>query len=161
MVKTKDPKGLQIRHAEDSDIRNLVCLENECFRTYYKEHRFSEAEFIDYLYKKQTILLAAILNSSVIGYVAGSVKTSRSQLLARLDSIAVFPKFRRKGVGKQLMQSFVEEAKQQTCKRIILEIAAINENGILFFSRLGFRRIRRLPEYYGEGLDGVLMRLDI
>jgi len=161
MVNPKYLKALQIQWTKGCDILDLVFLERECFDTYYREHRFNEANFVDYLHNKRAIFLVAILNSSLIGYVAGSVRTSQSQLSSWLDSIAVLRTSREKGVGDQLMQCFIEEVKRRACKRVMLEVAVANENGILFFSRRGFRKIRHLPAYYGEGLDGVLMRLDI
>lgn len=161
MVNQKRHQALQIRWAKEDDIRDLVFVENECFHSHYREHRFNEAEFIDYLRKKQRIFLVAILNSSVVGYVAGSLGTSRSQSSASLDSIAVLPTSRGKGVGERLMKRFIEEAKRGACKRIMLEVAVVNESGILFFSKQGFQKIRRLPAYYGEALDGVLMKLEI
>ena len=161
MANSKDLKALQIRGVRECDILDLVSLEKECFNTYYKEHRFNEADFVDYLRKKKAIFLVAILDSFLVGYVAGLVRTSQSQLSASLDSIAVLPKSQGSGVGDRLMHRFIEEAKQQGCKRIMLDIAAANENGIRFFSRRGFQRIRRLPTYYGKELDGILMKLDI
>ncbi len=44
---------------------------------------------------------------------------------------------------------------------ILLEVAAANSDGLRFFSKRGFLRIRDLPGYYGRGLDGVLMGLSI
>ncbi len=162
MVNRKGRKVLQIRWARECDVHELVILEGECFDVYYyREHRFDEIKFNDYLQKKVSILLVAVLNSCVIGYAAGSVHTSRVQLVAFLDGIAVSPRTREKGVGSQLLRCFIEEAKQQACKKVMLEVAMANEEGILFFSRRGFRKIRNLSEFYGKGLDGVLMELDI
>jgi ribosomal protein S18 acetylase RimI-like enzyme len=161
MTNSKDIKALQIRGARECDILDLVSLEKECFDTYYQEHRFNEAEFVNYLRKKKAIFLVAILDSFLVGYVVGLVRTSQSQLSASLDSIAVLLRSRGSGVGDQLMQRFIEEAKRRACKRIMLDVAAPNENGIRFFSRRGFQRIRCLPAYYGKELDGILMKLDI
>jgi ribosomal-protein-alanine N-acetyltransferase len=161
MAKSKDLKALKIRWAKECDIPHLVLLEKDCFDTYYREHRFNEAEFTDYLHKKGAIFFVAVLNSSIIGYVAGLVGTSQSQLSAYLDSIAALPTSRKKGIGDRLMQFFIEEAKRRACKSIMLHIATANENGILFFSRRGFQRIRLRQAYYGKGLDGILMKLNI
>jgi len=162
MINRKGRKVLQIRRARECDVHELVILEEECFDVYYyREHRFDETKFNDYLQKKGYILLVAVLNSCLIGYVAGLAHTSRVQLVAFLDSIAVSPSAREKGVGRQLLRHFIEEAKQQACKKVMLEVAMANEEGILFFSRRGFRKIRNLSEFYGKGLDGVLMELDV
>jgi len=161
MVKPKGRMALQIRRAKGSDIPGLVFVEKECFDSYYREHRFKEAQFADYLNRKGAILFVAVFDSSLVGYVAASVKNSRSQLSAWLDSIAVLPASRRRGIGYQLMRRFTKEAKRRACKSVMLQVAAANENGILFFSRQGFRKVRHLPGYYGKGLDGILMKLDI
>ncbi len=99
MARPKKLKALQIRRARECDILDLVALEKVCFDTYYRELRFDDEVFMFYLRKNNVIFLVAILNSSLIGYVAGLVRTSRSQLSASLDSIAVLPNSRRKGSG--------------------------------------------------------------
>ncbi len=161
MVQSEDFKALKIRRAKECDIPHLALLEKDCFDTYYREHRFNEADFTDYLHKKGAIFFVAVLNSSIIGYAAGLVGTSQSQFSAYLDSIAVLPKSRKRGIGDQLLQCFIEEAKQRACKRIMLHVATANEDGILFFSRRGFQKIRFRRAYYGKGLDGILMKLNI
>ncbi|KPK76629.1 MAG: hypothetical protein AMJ79_05985 [Phycisphaerae bacterium SM23_30] len=161
MVDQKGLKALQFREAKESDIDDLVSLERQCFDTYYREHRFNEEDFMDYLCRKGAILLVAILNSTLIGYAAGLVRTSTSQPSATLDSIAVLPPSRKKGVGDKLMQRFLEEVKKRRCRKVALTVAVANENGVLFFKRRGFQRIRRLPAYYGKELDGILMKIDL
>lgn len=154
-------RKFEIRRVREQDLDTLVALENECFNTYYREHRFTREDFGDYLSREKTILLAGISQLSIIGYAAGHVSTARSQTLARLDSLAVLPPERNKGFGSKLMHRFIEEAKHRACEKILLEVAAANQSGISFFSNIGFHRIRRLPSYYGKGLDGILMKLEI
>lgn len=161
MVDRRESNPLHIRQAQDYDIAELVSLENECFGTYYRDHRFSERDFTAYLQSGRHILIVATQNSSVVGYVAGLVRVSRSGPSASLDSLAVLPPWRRKSIGNRLLQTFVEQARQRACKRITLEVAFPNRSGILFFSRQGFRRVRRISSYYGEGLDGIRMEREI
>ncbi|MFB0524273.1 MAG: N-acetyltransferase family protein [Phycisphaerae bacterium] len=161
MGNQKESKALRIRLANERDTCELVSLENECFDTYYRQHRFSKTHFTYYIQNDQVIFLVAILNSSIIGYVAGSIRVSRFQPSAHLDSIAVSPLHQRRGIGSQLMQRYIEEAKQQDCTSVILEVAVVNKNGVLFFAHEGFEKVRMLRGYYGEGLDGILMKLDL
>ena len=153
---------LQIRQADECDIRNLVHLDDECFDTYYYEKtKLSKSDFQDYLRWNQSVLLVAVLDSHIIGYVAGTIHTSRAQPTAHLDSIAVSSVTQQRGIGSQLLYFFIQEAKRQACKMIMLEVATANKEGLRFFSKRGFREIADLPEYYGRGLDGVLMGLSI
>ena len=152
----------EIRQANKSDIPNLVDLYDECFDTYYYEKtKFSKSDFQNYLRWKKSILLVAILDSCTIGYVAGTVRTSRVRSTAHLDSIAVSSKARRKGIGSQLLYLFIQEAKQRACMMVLLEVAKANKEGQGFFSKRVFQKIVDLPEYYGRGINGVLMELHV
>lgn len=149
---------LQIRQAETCDIRDLVDLDDECFDTYYyQKTKFDNAHFQNYLSGKKSILLVAVRDSGVVGYVAGAVRTSRRRSIAHLDSIAVTSTARQKGIGSQLLHLFTQEARRRACNLIMLEVATDNKEGLRFFSKRGFLKIRDLPGYYGSDLNGVLM----
>lgn len=67
---------LEIRQANESYIRDLVDLDNECFDTYYYEKtKFSESDFEAYLCCKMSLLLVAVRDSCLVGYVAGTIRT--------------------------------------------------------------------------------------
>jgi len=53
---TQEMEELKIREARNIDVVELVGLENECFDTYYREHKFNEVEFAEYLHKKKVII---------------------------------------------------------------------------------------------------------
>ena len=152
----------EIRQADESDIPDLVELDNECFDTYYyKKTKFSESDFQAYLVCRKSILLVAVRDSCLVGYVAGTLRTSRFRSMAHLDSIAVSSTVRNEGVGGRLLDLFIQGARQQACQIVLLEVAEANKEGLNFFSKRGFQTIGDLPEYYGRGLDGVLMQLSI
>ncbi len=153
---------LEIRQANESDICDLADLDNECFDTYYYEKtKFSELDFQAYLCRKKSLLLVAVCDSRLVGYVAGTMHTSRFWSIAHLDSIAVSSTERNKGIGSRLLDLFIKEARQRACTIVLLEVAEVNKEGLDFFSKRGFQRIDDLPKYYGRGLDGVLMQLSI
>jgi ribosomal-protein-alanine N-acetyltransferase len=158
----KDHKVLEIRQANESDIRDLADLDNECFDTYYYERtKFSESDFKAYFCCKKSLLLVAVRNICLVGYIAGTMSTSRFRSIAHLDSIAVSSTERNKGIGSRLLDLFIEEAKQRDCTIVLLEVAEANKEGLDFFSKCGFQKIDDLPEYYGKDLSGVLMQLSI
>ena len=153
---------LEIRQAHESDIRDLADLDNECFDTYYyKKTKFSELDFQAYLCHRNSILLVAVRESCLVGYVAGTLRILRFRSIAHLDSIAVSSTARNEGIGDRLLNLFIQGAKQQACQIVLLEVAEANKEGLDFFSKYGYQRISDLPEYYGTGLDGVLMQLSI
>jgi ribosomal protein S18 acetylase RimI-like enzyme len=152
----------QIRQADKSDIPHLVELDDKCFDTYYyRNTKFSKSDFQVYFRLKRPILLVAIRDSRLVGYVAGSVRSSEGLSIAHLDSLAVSSVERRQGLGGDLLQLFIEKAKRQACIKVVLEVAKANKEGLDFFLKRGFRGIADLPEYYGRDLDGILMELSV
>ena len=90
MVDRKGHKVLEIRQADKSDIPDLVELDDECFDTYYyRKTKFSKSDFQVYLCRRKSILLVAVRDSCLVGYVAGTARASQVLSIAHLDSIAV------------------------------------------------------------------------
>jgi ribosomal-protein-alanine N-acetyltransferase len=148
---------LQIRPGNEADIDDLLVIEEECFSIYYYgQYKFGVDEFLYYLYSPNCILLVAVVDERVVGYTACVVRP-RAGPLAHIDSIAVLPRHQNQGIGHQLLQELIQEARQRRCKSLTLEVAAPNEAGIAFFKRHGFQEVRELPNYYGRDLDGILM----
>jgi ribosomal protein S18 acetylase RimI-like enzyme len=56
----------------------------------------------------------------------------------RLNGIAVYPEFRRKGIGKALMEKAVEEAHKRKCARIYLLVRPDNEEAVPLYKQFGF-----------------------
>jgi ribosomal protein S18 acetylase RimI-like enzyme len=152
----------EIRQAKKSDVPDLVGLDDECFDVYYYENtKFSKSDFHGYFRLKKPIFLVATRGSRLVGYVAGAVRSSEGLSIAHLDSLAVSSIERNQGLGGNLLQLFIEEAKRQACMMVVLEVAKANKDGLDFFSRQGFRSVADLPEYYGQDLDGVLMERSV
>lgn len=156
--KTDEP---QIRAATMADIDSLVRLENRVFTSYYEKHRFDAADYRYYLRDRRTIARVAVRGGVLVGYVLGVVHTGRLRHLARLHSVAVVRNLRRRGVGEHLMRVFLRAVKKRKCKRVLLEIATANKGSLEFFQGLGFKNLRTLNGYYGKGIDGVRMSVDL
>ncbi len=151
---------VQIRPGNEADIDDLLVIEDECFSIYYYgQYKFGVDEFLYYLYSPNCILLVAASGAHVTGYTA-AVRRPRAAAILHIDSIAVLPKHRNQGIGNQLLQALIEEARQRRCKTLALEVATPNEAGLAFFKSHGFRQVRKLPNYYGRHLDGILMTAD-
>ncbi len=161
MTERNDVVRMKTCQAEMSNIPELLDLETACFIDYYEQHRFGASEFADYIRDDAKIIQLTRADGDLAAYVAGTVDRSGPEPVAHLDSLAVMPGFREKGIGDCLLTTFVQEARQRGCVQIVITVAVANDNGIAFFSNRGFRTIRRLVDYYDEGIDGILMRRDI
>lgn len=152
----------RIRRGTDADIDDLLVIEDECFSVYYYgQDKFSVEDFLYYLHGANRMLLVAEVDARIVGYTAAVIRRPRAELLAHVDSIGVLPNHSRRGIGRQLLQAVTEEAKRRACEVVTLEVATPNAGGIAFFKSQGFHEVRRLPDYYGRGLDGILMMAEI
>ncbi|HVP78809.1 MAG TPA: N-acetyltransferase [Thermodesulfobacteriota bacterium] len=62
-------------------------------------------------------------------------------------SIAVLPQHRRKGIGRQLLQSV---RVTPALKKVWAEVRRSNRGAQAFYSKMGFQRIGTVPNYYGN-----------
>lgn len=140
-------------------IPALVALENRCFRSYYQPHRFDTRDFQYYFDNNNTINVLATAGLVVMGYILGIVGTGERRHLARIYSVAVDRAFRSRGIGTRLTKAFIRHAGRRGCRIIHTEVAVQNITSLRLFERLGFRPYRRLPHYYGKGVNGLRLRL--
>ena len=75
----------------------------------------------------------------------------------QLNKIAVAPAVQRRGVGSAMMQALLVQAQQRNCCAILLEVREANLAAISLYRRFGFRDEGKRPDYYGPGLDALLM----
>ena len=149
---------MQVRRAEGRDMEALLAIEQQCFNVYYYDYyMLDRRDFEFYLQDTDSVFQVAVRETRVVGYVFGPIDSWRDPPSAHIDSIAVLPEAQARGIGTLLLQAFVREAQRQGCTRVTLEVSTANKAGLAFFTKHGFREIRKLANYYGKGLDALLM----
>jgi ribosomal-protein-alanine N-acetyltransferase len=76
---------------------------------------------------------------------------------ARILMFAVSAPFRRQGIGRQIMDAFVQACAMRGLRRIELEVRVSNDEAIRFYKRYGFELAGVLPKFYTDGEDGYKM----
>jgi len=153
---------VRIRPGSDGDIDDLLVIEDECFSIYYYgQYKFGPGEFLYYLHGPKCVLFVATPNEQVVAYTAAVARGPRAAAALHIDSIGVLPDYRNQGIGRRLLQTLAPAARRHRCKAMVLEVATANDAGIAFFKSHGFREVRKLPNYYGQALDGILMMADL
>lgn len=142
------------RDARPADTPELLQLEQACFRSYYRVHRFSARQFRYYLRSRRTVARVAVRGVSLVGYVLGIVSSSG---IARLHSVAVRQEAQHRGIGGRLLREFVQRAFRRRARRVVLEVAARNRSAQKIFERAGFVAVRRLRDYYGPDIPALRM----
>jgi ribosomal-protein-alanine N-acetyltransferase len=78
---------------------------------------------------------------------------------ADVQTIAVAPRAQGRGLGRELLDAAIAEARRRGCSQVMLEVAHDNEPAIALYTSVGFESLGRRRDYYGPGLDAVIMRL--
>ena len=70
--------------------------------------------------------------------------------------LSVHPSYKRRGLGKKLINNIIKECKNERITRIILEVSSKNMQALSFYEYFGFETISIRKKYYRDGSDALL-----
>ncbi|PKN01413.1 MAG: ribosomal-protein-alanine N-acetyltransferase [Elusimicrobia bacterium HGW-Elusimicrobia-1] len=79
---------------------------------------------------------------------------------AHVIDIAVRPEYRRRGLGRRLMDFLVEKSAEAGAKKIFLEVRPSNSGAISLYKEAGFVDAGRRVKYYKDE-DALIMTRDV
>jgi len=92
------------------------------------------------------------------GGIVGSVMTAFDGTACRVLSVGVLPAWRRRGLGRALLEAAERLARDRGAVELRLEVGVENAGAIEFYKRLGYKIDGVLPAYYGDGEHAYAMR---
>jgi ribosomal-protein-alanine N-acetyltransferase len=81
--------------------------------------------------------------------------------IADVQTIAVVPEYEGRGIGTTLLTRLIEEARRRHAADLLLEVRADNPRAQQLYRRFGFEQIHVRPRYYRDGVDALIMRLQL
>ncbi len=150
-----------LRPATEVDLAAIMAVEHKCFAS----DAWSEANMHLELVSHHTFYWVATAQvddgpERVVAY-AGLSKVAGSEQ-SDVQTIAVEPDFRSRGLGRQLMNRLVAEARQLGASEMFLEVRADNPVAQSLYESLDFVAIDRRRGYYQpDGVDAVVMRAQL
>lgn len=84
-------------------------------------------------------------------------KSSPTPLVCELDSLAVSPEARRRGLGSALLRAVLGWAAERGAGRLVLEVRASNAAALALYERFGLRTEGRRPRYYAHPEEDALL----
>lgn len=72
-------------------------------------------------------------------------------------SVAVHPKWRRKGFATRLFEALFAKARAQGVQSVVLEVDTQNQEAQKLYRRLGFAETAKIKHYYSNGHDALVM----
>ena len=90
--------------------------------------------------------------------IAGYSITRTTWRGAELESIAVDPPYRGRGVAQALLKATISWLRAGSLR---LMVGTENEPALRFYQQFGFMRVKKVKRYYGPGRDAWRMRLKL
>lgn len=141
-------RTLNVRQFERRNLNRIVEIEKSSFG---KDAWPAEA-FIEYWRESPQLFLIARHGRRIAGYSIARVNWRG----AELESIAVDPLYRGRGVARALLDATVARLRSVPLR---LMVSTSNAPALRFYRQYGFVRIRLVKRYYGANRDAWRMRL--
>jgi ribosomal-protein-alanine N-acetyltransferase len=142
---------LQIKPARVEEMAILAKLEQQIFQTVvYPEFFFRQAHDL-----WPDFLLLAWFNGELAGYLLAAPSQHGVESIGIL-SLGVASEYRGYGIGKALMQHFLQHCPVQT-RRLWLTVSPDNAAALQLYQQLGFNNEQYCPDYYGVGEHRLLL----
>ena len=81
--------------------------------------------------------------------------------IADVQTIAVVPEYEGRGIGTALLTDLIAEGRRRGAADILLEVRADNPRAQQLYVRFGFEQIHVRKRYYRDGVDALIMRLQL
>lgn len=112
------------------------------------------------LVSSHTHYVVALDGPSVVAYAGLLAPTGAAD--ADIQTIAVVPTARRRGIGRTLMLHLMDAAAHRGAATVFLEVRADNVDAQRLYAALGFVTIATRTAYYQpDGVDALVMRAEL
>lgn len=93
-----------------------------------------------------------------VGVILGGIKDYENIKTMRCGTLAVHPNYRGVGVSQKLFELHKEEALQNECKQLFLEVIVGNDPAIRFYNKLGYEKVYDLSYYNLKDMTKIIHR---
>jgi ribosomal-protein-alanine N-acetyltransferase len=97
----------------------------------------------------------------VVGYVVGDVTPNFGRDIGHVKDLAVADAARRRGIGRSLLVQSLATLAVDGAEVVKLEVRESNGPARTLYRDVGFDVARRVPRYYRDGEDALVMLLDV
>lgn len=143
---------MKIREATLNDIDRIMELEQGSI-----VHPWVRNEFEKLINDENKLCLVAEDGNKVISYIGADYVLDE----CNIGNIVTDREFRGRGIGTELLNDLLGELKKRDIKKVFLEVEFDNEPAMALYEKTGFVRYGQRRDYYGPGLDAVLMSKDL
>ena len=147
------PVNVKFRAMNAMDLVSIYDIEKRA----YKHDPWSLGQLKEELAASNRWYFVAEFHGEVVGYVGGLTVDSVTDVL----TLTVDPKHRRKGIARELLRRLIDWSRTKDAIAIMLEMRVGNVEALPLYEAFGFVEIAERSNYYGPGIDAVVMRKEL
>ena len=140
--------SFKIKKMTSSHIEEIAKLEKECFSVPWSEDGLKTE--LDNNFARFFVAFSG-------GKIAGYIGSHNILGEVYITNVAVFPEFRRKGVGNELVVFLVNQMKSENAEFITLEVRESNLNAISLYEKCGFQRVGQRKDFYEKPKENAIL----
>ena len=137
---------ISVKYINEKDVDLCFELDSKTISLWSKKQWANE------LKKEGIKVLGLLLSDFVIGIIVFHVVLDEAQI----NFFAINTKYRKKGFGTCLMNSFIKECRKLNINKLFLEVSHTNFAAEKFYSRFNFSTVGIRKNYYKNGSDALL-----
>jgi ribosomal-protein-alanine N-acetyltransferase len=141
------------------DIESVVNINRVCLPENYAPYFF-----LDTFHSSPQTFIVAESEGNIVGYIMCRVEHGFSEVRklhfakkGHVISVAVMPEFRRRSIGRGLVERALSALSSLSADECFLEVRITNDPAVDLYRKLGFEITRRIARYYYDGADAYLM----
>ena len=150
------PTEISYREAIAADLATFVSLDKELFpyspwsSTQYQEEFANNTRYF---------VVAVDEAQNILGYAG--VFAPDVGIAADILTVGVVPLHRGKGIARQLIALLTDWASKNGASAMMLEVKHDNKEAIGLYQSLGYQKLNTRKNYFGSGLDALIMRKEL
>ena len=142
----------EIRPLAISQLDECWRLDQRCF---VDGEAYSRETFEYLLTAPEAVSFRATTSGGImVGFVIGLIEPDHT---GHITTVGVAPDHRRRHLAKRLMAEVEKGFRRRDVRLVRLEVRSLNIAAQKLYERLGYSVTQRLPKYYSNGGDGLLM----
>jgi [ribosomal protein S18]-alanine N-acetyltransferase len=149
----------KLRKFTPNDLQSVMQINRETL-----PENYSDYFFMDLFERFPETFIVAEEGGKIAGYIMCRIEVGLSNFglgglirKGHVVSIAVLPRYRRKGIAQALLNMAMDGMRFYKGKQCYLEVRVTNDAGVALYKKLGFEVSRTVHGYYSDGEDAHVM----